>query len=87
MKDAIITDCLCRCGSVVEHPIRNRAVAGSNPAIGFVQLTVNSYQLSLFSDLGLGAIPRDELGPYLLKTEFFLMTVDYHWRNAQSRFY
>jgi hypothetical protein len=25
----------CRCGSVVEHSIRNRAVAGSNPAIGF----------------------------------------------------
>jgi hypothetical protein len=24
-----------RCGSVVEHSIRNRAVAGSNPAIGF----------------------------------------------------
>src|SRR5512146_1544498 len=33
----ILIDCefLCRCGSVVEHSIRNRAVAGSNPAIGF----------------------------------------------------
>jgi hypothetical protein len=25
----------CRCSSVVEHSIRNRAVAGSNPVIGF----------------------------------------------------
>lgn len=30
---------LCRCGSVVEHSIRNRAVAGSNPAIGFKKKT------------------------------------------------
>ena len=37
-------DRICRCGSVVEHSIRNRAVAGSNPAIGFDQIGVWSLE-------------------------------------------